>query len=312
MCRTLENQYEIRSPEFERLIKPDARLRLLGNGYLWAEGTVWVPAEYSKTKEGYLIWSDIPNDREMRWSESDGATVYRKPSDFSNGHTLDREGRLVTCEHGNRRVTRTEPDSSITNLVDNYEGKKLNSPNDVIVKSDGTIWFSDPPYGIIDDVEGHKADSELGANYVFRFWPEIEKLEIVSDEFIRPNGLCFSPDESIFYVSEYALDEPYDARAGIFAFDVAPDGALSNRRRFATPDKGKSDGFRADTEGNIWTSSGDGIQVFSPAGELIGKILTPATTGNCAFGGPNFSTLYIAGKDSAYSIEVAAVGVRLL
>ena len=300
----MEPQYEILSNAFKMLIDPNARLRKLGDGYLWAEGTTWVP-DSAEAGGGYLLWSDIPNDRMLRWSESDGTTIFRQPCGYTNGHTLDRENRLVSAEHGGRRISRTELDGTVVNLVDNYEGKKLNSPNDLIVKSDGSIWFTDPPYGILSDRQGHKADSELGANYVFRFWPDNGTIEIMIDDFDMPNGIAFSPDESILYVADtgYELDSP---EASIHAFDASSSGTLSNHRIYAKPTPGKSDGFRVDTNGNVWTSAGDSVQVFNPAGELLGKILTPDRNANLDFGGPNGTTLFIGVNAEAYSIEVNA------
>ena len=300
----MEPQYEILSNTFKTLINPNARLRKLGDGYLWAEGTTWVP-DSAEAGGGYLLWSDIPNDRMLRWSESDGTTIFRQPCGYTNGHTLDRENRLVSAEHGGRRISRTELDGTVVNLVDNYEGKKLNSPNDLIVKSDGSIWFTDPPYEILTDRQGHKADSELGANYVFRLWPDTGTIEIMIDDFDMPNGIAFSPDESILYVADtgYELDSP---EASIHAFDASSGGTLSNHRIYAKPTPGKSDGFRVDTHGNVWTSAGDSVQVFNPAGELLGKILTPDRNANLDFGGPNGTTLFIGVNAEAYSIEVNA------
>ena len=297
-------QYEIFSETFRNLIVPNAVLRKLGSDYIWAEGTTWIP-DTSKKSGGYVVWSDIPNDRMMQWSESTGTTTFRQPCGYTNGHTIDREGRLVSCEHGGRRVSRTELDGTIVNLIDNYTGKKLNSPNDVVVKSDGTIWFTDPPYGILSDRQGHKADSELGANYVFRLWPDSGKIVIVIDDFDMPNGIAFSPDESILYVADtgHELDAP---EASIHAFDVSAAGDLSNHRIYAKPTPGKSDGFRVDTDGNVWTSSGDSIQVFNPVGELLGKIKMPDRNANLDFGGPNGKTLFVAVNDAVYAIEVNA------
>ena len=300
----MEPQYEILSNTFKTLINPNARLRKLGDGYLWAEGTTWVP-DSAEAGGGYLLWSDIPNDRMLRWSESDGTTIFRQPCGYTNGHTLDRENRLVSAEHGGRRISRTELDGTVVNLVDNYEGKKLNSPNDLIVKSDGSIWFTDPPYEILTDRQGHKAAPELGANYVFRLWPDTGTIEIMIDDFDMPNGIAFSPDESILYVADtgYELDSP---EASIHAFDASSGGTLSNHRIYAKPTPGKSDGFRVDTHGNVWTSAGDSVQVFNPAGELLGKILTPDRNANLDFGGPNGTTLFIGVNAEAYSIEVNA------
>jgi len=211
----------------------------------------------------------------------------------------------VSCEHGNRRISRTEPDGSVVTLVDRYDGNRLNSPNDLVVKSDGTIWFTDPPYGILSDHEGHKAESELGANYVFRFDPETGELRIVGDDFDRPNGLCFSPDESILYVADSG--EPRHIRA----FDVVDGEHISNGRIFAVVSPGIPDGFRVDTKGNLFTSAWDGIQVYSPEGELLGKVLVPEErTANCSFGGPDKSRLFITADRSLYSIKLNVTGAQ--
>jgi len=290
-------KFDIIDPAFRKLIKPDADLKKLATGFVWAEGPCWFA-------EGrYVVWSDIPNDRMMKWSAREGATVFRQPCGYTNGHTRDRQGRLVSCEHGNRRVSRTEPDGKVVTVVDNYKGKKLNSPNDVVVKSDGTIWFTDPPYGILSDHEGHKAESELGKNYVFRFDPASSSLSIVGDDFDRPNGIAFSPDEKVLYVAD--TGEPRHVRA----FDVAGGSKLTKSRVFAVVRPGAADGFRLDTAGNLWTSAGDGIHVYGPAGSLLGKILVPErAVANCAFGGADKKTLFITATTSLYSVDVAAAG----
>ena len=187
---------EIYDGRFEQMLPQGATLEKHFTGTAWAEGPVYF------TEGDYVVWSDIPNDRMMRWSPSDGASVFREPAGYTNGNYRDRQGRLVSCEHGNRRVSRTETDGSVVSLVDRFDGKRLNSPNDLVVKSDGTIWFTDPPYGILSDHEGHKAESELEACYVFRFDPETEELRIVCDELDQPNGICFSPDENILYIAD--------------------------------------------------------------------------------------------------------------
>ena len=253
----------------------------------------------------YVVWSDIPNDRMMRWSISEGASVFRVPAGYTNGNYRDRQGRLVSCEHGNRCISRTEAAGSVVTLVDRYDGNRPNSPNDLVVKSDGTIWFTDPPYGILSDYEGHKAESELGANYVFRFDPETGELRIVGDDFDRPNGLCFSPDESILYVADSG--EPRHIRA----FDVVDGEHISNGRIFAVVRPGMPDGFRVDTKGNLFTSAWDGIQVYSPEGELLGKVLVPEErTANCSFGGPDKSRLFITADRSLYSIKLNVTGAQ--
>lgn len=291
--------FEIYDERFRVMIPEGAKLVKHYTGTEWSEGPVYF------ADGDYLVWSDIPNDRMMKFSDSEGASVFRQPAGYSNGNYLDREGRLVSCEHGNRRVSRTEPDGRVVTLADNYEGKKLNSPNDIVVKSDGTIWFTDPPYGILSDHEGHKADSELGANYVFRLEPDSGTLEIVCETLEMPNGLAFSPDETILYVSD-------TGEAGnIVAFDVVDGRRLTNQREFAAVSPGKPDGFRLDTDGNIFTSAWDGIQVYSPRQELLGKILIPEQrTANCCFGGPGKNRLYAASDTSMYSVVLHARGIQ--
>ena len=290
---------EVYAERFQRMIPEGARLEKHFTGMEWAEGPVYF------AEGDYLLWSDIPNDRMMKWSDAEVASVFRQPAGYTNGHYRDREGRLVSCEHGNRRISRTEHDGTVVTLVDSYEGKRLNSPNDLVVKSDGTLWFTDPPYGILSDREGHKAESELGASYVFRFDPATDELEIVGDDFDRPNGLCFSPDEHILYISD--TGEPGHIRA----FDVVDGRHLTNSRVFAVVRPGEADGFRADTDGNIFTSAWDGIQVYSPQSELLGKILVPEErTANCCFGGPDKNRLYITANKSMYSIALRVRGAQ--
>ena len=301
----VKDGFEIYDDRFAAMLPRDAKLTRHFTGMEWAEGPVYF------AEGDFLLWSDIPNDRMMRYSDADGVSVFRQPAGYTNGHYRDRQGRLVSCEHGNRRVSRTEPDGTITTLADNYEGNRLNSPNDLVVKSDGSIWFTDPPYGILSDREGHKADSELDGCFVFRLDPESGALEIVADDFDRPNGLCFSPDERILYIADTG------APGHIRAFDVREDAGVSgttrlaNSRVFAVVTPGKSDGFRADTDGNIFTSAWDGVQVYSPQSELLGKILVPEQrTANCCFGGPDKNRLYITADKSLYSITLNAVGAQ--
>ena len=291
--------FEVYDERFREMLPEGVELERHFTGTAWAEGPVYF------SDGDYVVWSDIPNDRMMRWSISEGASVFREPAGYTNGNYLDRQGRLVSCEHGNRRISRTEPDGSVVTLVDRYDGNRLNSPNDLVVKSDGTIWFTDPPYGILSDHEGHKAESELGANYVFRFDPETGELRIVGDDFDRPNGLCFSPDESILYVADSG--EPRHIRA----FDVVDGEHISNGRIFAVVRPGIPDGFRVDTKGNLFTSAWDGIQVYSPEGELLGKVLVPEErTANCSFGGPDKSRLFITADRSLYSIKLNVIGAQ--
>ena len=291
--------FEVYDDRFRQMLPEGAVLEKHFTGTMWAEGPVYF------AEGDYVVWSDIPNDRMMRWSTSEGASVFRQPAGYTNGNYRDGEGRLVSCEHGNRRISRTEPDGSVVTLVDRFEGKKLNSPNDLVVKSDGTIWFTDPPYGILSDYEGHKAESELGACYVFRFDPATDELRIVGDDFDRPNGICFSPDESVLYVGD--TGEPRRIRV----FDVVDGERITNGRVFAEVRPGVADGFRVDTAGNLFTSAWDGIQVYSPDSELLGKILVAEQrTANCVFGGADRRRLYIAADTSLYSIALNATGAQ--
>ncbi len=291
--------FEIYDDRFAAMIPDDTELVKHFTGMEWAEGPVYF------AEGDYLLWSDIPNDRMLRYSDADGVSVFRQPAGFTNGHYRDLEGRLVSCEHGNRRVSRTEHDGAVVTLADNYEGNRLNSPNDLVVKSDGTIWFTDPPYGILSDREGHKSDSELTGCFVFRLEPDTGALEVVVDSMDRPNGIAFSPDESILYVAD--TGEP----GNIMAFDVEDGRRLTNGREFAVVSPGKSDGFRCDTDGNIFTSAADGIHVYSPDAELLGKILVPEDrNANCCFGGPDKNRLYICADKSLYSIVLNARGAQ--
>ena len=289
---------------FSTLLKPDASLVRLATGAIWSEGPVYFHEDDS------VIWSDIPNNRLLRWSAQDGMRVWRQPSNFENGHYRDFEGRLLSCEHGGRCLSRTEPDGRKVILVDRYQGKRLNSPNDLVVKSDGTIWFTDPPYGILSDYEGYKAESEQGACYVFRFEPGTGDLTIVTDEMIYPNGLAFSPDETVLYVADTssALD-PKDSRH-FMAFDVVDGRRLQNGRGFAVIEPGLADGFRVDVHGNIFTSSADSVQVYASDGVRLGKILVPEKVGNLTFGGPARDRLYIAASSSLYAMDLNTQGLQ--
>lgn len=293
---------------FRDLLLPDAWVERVFTGAIWSEGPVYF-------RDGdYVLWSDIPNNRMLRWSAADGGSVFREPSNFTNGHTLDRQGRLVSCEHGGRRVSRTEKDGTYEVLVDRFEGRRLNSPNDAVVKSDGTIWFTDPSYGILSHWEGFAGEMEYGGCNVFRFDPESKALSVVTDQFAKPNGLAFSPDESILYVADTAASHDPNGQRDIWAFDVATDGkSVANGRRFAVCDAGLFDGFRVDTSGNIWTSAQDGVHVYTPEPNptKIGAIKIPErAVANVVFGGPSGNVLYIAATTSLYRVEVAIDGVQ--
>jgi gluconolactonase len=246
----------------------------------------------------------------LRWVPDLGVDVFRANSNFANGNTRDLQGRLVSCHHGGRNVTRTEPDGSITVIADSYQGKKLNSPNDVVVKSDGSIWFTDPTYGIMSDYEGYKADSEQDGCFVYRVDPATGDIAVVMDDFVKPNGLAFSPDENILYVADSGLSHDPDGPHHIRAFDVGDDGGLRNGRIFADVSPGVPDGFRLDVDGNLWTSCRDGVICFAPDGTALGKINIPAIVANLTFGGPRRNRLFITATKSLYAVYVATTGVQ--
>jgi len=299
-----EQIYEFDDPRFAHLIVGSARLEELYSGCRWAEGPVW----FSDANQ--LVWSDIPNERMLRWTPEGGVSVFRQPSNFANGHTRDRQGRLISCEHGTRRVSRTEIDGSTTTLAESFGGRRLNSPNDVVVRSDGTIWFTDPTYGILSDYEGYRAEPEQENRNVYRLDPETGDLAAVATDFNQPNGLAFSPDETILYVADSGASHDDALPRHIRAFDVV-NGRLANGRVFATIDKGIPDGIRTDTAGNLWSSAGDGVHCFAPDGVRIGKILVPQTVANLTFGGPRRNRLFITATTSLYAIYVAVAGAQV-
>lgn len=296
--------FKIHDKRFRDLYLPGARLEKLFGGMLWAEGPVYFP------NGDYLLWSDIPNNRMLQWVDGLGTRIYRACSNNSNGNTRDLQGRLITCEHLTRRVTRTELDNSITILADSYDGKKLNSPNDVVVRNDGSVWFTDPTYGILSDYEGKKSEPEQPACFVFRLDPEIGVLEVVADDFEKPNGLAFSPDQSILYISDTGVTHREGWPRHIRAFDVVAGKQLSNGRVFAEIPSGVADGFRVDCEGNIWTSSGSGVLCFSPEGDLLGEIPIEETVSNVEFGGPKNNRLFITATTGLYSVYLAVAGAK--
>lgn len=294
-------------PRFDEYKLPLAAVERLATGCRWSEGPVW----FGDAR--YLLWSDIPNNRIMRWDEVTGqVSVYREPSNFANGQTRDRQGRLITCEHGGRQVTRTEYDGSITVLMDSYEGKRLSSPNDVVVKSDGSVWFTDPPFGILGNYEGHRAEPELGQN-VYRLDPETGSATIAAEDVLGPNGLAFSPDERTLYLVE---SRGVPTRK-ILAYDVAGDGAtLQNKRVLVDAGPGTPDGLRVDVEGNLWCGWGmgskdlDGVMIFAPDGAPLGRIALPERCANLCFGGRANSRLFMAASQSMYALYVNVAGVR--
>ena len=297
--------FEIHDTRFRHMVVTSAGLEELYSGCRWAEGPVWF------NDANQLLWSDIPNQRMLRWTPGGGVSVYRQPSNFTNGHTRDRQGRLVSCEHGTRRVTRTEADGSITVLADRFEGKRLNSPNDVVVKSDGSVWFTDPSYGIMSDYEGYRADEEQATRNVYRLDPDSGDLTAVATDFNQPNGLAFSPDESILYVADSAASHDDSLPRHIRAFDVVDGKRLTNSRAFCHIDNGIPDGIRTDVNGNLWSSAADGVHCFDPEGTLIGKIRVPQTVANLTFGGPMRNQLFITATRSLYCVYLAVSGAQV-
>ena len=297
-----QSDFEHLDERFKSRVKGSARVEQLATGCRWAEGPAWFAAGR------YVVWSDIPNDRMMRWDETDGVTsVFRQPAGYTNGNTVDRQGRLVSAQHGFRSVTRTEHDGSITTLADRFEGKRFNSPNDVVVSSDGAIWFTDPAYGIDSDYEGHKAESEIGACHVYRIDPVTADVRIVADDFVRPNGLAFSPDESKLYITDTgASDRP----CRVFDVDLEK-GTLSGGDVWARATNGGFDGFRFDTDGYCWMSAADGVHCLAPDGSLIGKVFVPEPVANLVFGGPKRNRLFICATTSLYSVLLPVNGVRV-
>ena len=291
--------FEVIDPLFATYVLGNAPVKRLATGFDWTEGPVWFG------DAGCLLFSDIPNNRIVRWSE-DGVTTYRQPSNYANGHTRDRQGRLVTCEHGTRRVTRTEWDGSVTVIADNYQGKRLNSPNDVIVAPDGAIWFTDPHYGIMTDYEGSKAEQELPCS-VYRVSAE-GAIEAVITDMQGPNGLAFSPDGSRLYVADTGRMFTSDPRH-IRVFDMVA-GRPANGRIFHVITPGCADGIRVDTDGNVWSSAADGVHCIAPDGHLMGKILVPELVSNLCFGGLAKHRLFITATTSVYSVVLNRRGIQ--
>ncbi len=289
--------FDIRDSRFAHFVLDNARLEVLGEGFAWLEGLVWMG------DAGCLLFQDLPRDRTLRWIEGVGVSVYRQPSGFANGQTRDRQGRLISCSHRERCLFRTELDGQVTRLVDAHRGRRLNSPNDVVVKSDGTIWFTDPLYGIQNDYEGSRQDSEQ-APALYRFDPATGEIRIAAGDFDGPNGLAFSPDERLLYVSETGDQTTDNPRQFIRVFTVDDDGALGGGEIFHKIEPGYSDGMKVDEDGNLWSSAADGVHCLSPDGRLLGKILVPHRVSNIAFGGRARSRLFIAGSHTLYAIYV--------
>lgn len=292
--------FAIHDPRFSALLPAGARVVTLFEAGTFCEGPVWF------ADLACLLWSDIPNNRLMMWTPDGHVGVFRQPSHFANGNTRDREGRLVTCEHGMRRVTRTEVDGRITVIADHYAGKPLNSPNDVVVKSDGSVWFTDPDYGLRQNLPG--VPREQAKDNVFRVDPN-GTVTVVADDFVKPNGLCFSPDETALYIVDSAVTDGPDLPSHIRRFGVRNDGTLTGGEIFATT-AGVPDGLRVDTEGNVWTSAGPGVNCYAPSGDFLGRIEFPQDVTNVTFGGHERRRLFVTSGPGLYAIDLNAAGAQ--
>jgi len=305
MVIELTESFEVLDPRFRKLAFPNVHVEELWTGCRWAEGPAWFAAGR------YLVWSDIPNDRMLRWDETDGSvSVFRQPAMNTNGHTVDLQGRLVSCEHRGRCVSRTEHDGSRTVLVSQVDGKRLNSPNDVVVKSDASLWFTDPSYGIDSDYEGDAAPGEIGASRVYRIDGASGAISVVASDFVQPNGLAFSPDESLLYIVDTGATHQADGPHHVRRFKVGTNGTLSGGEVFSTCPVGLYDGLRVDVHGNLWLSAGDGVHCHAPDGTLLGKILIPETVANVCFGGAKLNRLFICGTTSLYAVYLNTRGAR--
>lgn len=295
---------EVIEPGFAQTFVGHARLERLYTGCRWAEGPVWFGGGR------YLLWSDLPNDRILRYDDTDGhVSVFRAPSQYANGNTADAQGRLITCEHQGRRVSRTGHDGRVITLADRYRGKRLNSPNDVVVKSDGSIWFTDPDYGIIADYEGSRSAREQDGCHVYRLDPHSAEVTRVASDFHHPNGLAFTPDEKQLLIVDSGYTEGPEYPRHIRAFELTADGRqLGASRVFATCTAGFFDGIRIDAAGRVWASSATGVQCFNPQGQLIGRIRVPEMVANLTFGGLARNRLFICGTSSLYAIYLKING----
>jgi gluconolactonase len=298
--------FEVLDDRFQACFVGHARVERLWTGARWLEGPAWFAAGR------YLVFSDIPNNRILRYDETSGrVSVFREPSNNANGNTVDRTGRLVSCEHLSRRVTRTGYDGRIEVIADRFEGKRLNSPNDVVVKSDGSIWFTDPSYGILHDYEGDYGVQEVDGCHVYRVDGSTGAITRVAADFVKPNGLAFSPDEGLLYVADTGASHLKDGPKHIRKLAVNADNSLTSLGVFAEATVGMFDGFRIDTKGRIWTSAGDGVHCYDPDGTLIGKVRIPEFVSNLTFGGEKRNRLFITGTTSLYSVYVTVTGIKL-
>ena len=306
----LENTgFETLDPRFSACLVHCERVERLWTGGRWCEGPAWFAAHRT------LVWSDIPNNRMLRYDETNGTVgIFRQPANNANGNTVDREGRLITCEHLTRRVVRAEHNGAQTILADRWQGKRLNSPNDVVVRSDRSIWFTDPSYGILSDYEGQRAESEIGACNVYRIDPVSGAVDLMADDFVKPNGLAFSPDESILYIADTGASHDINGPRHIRAMRVAADGqrlVASGEAQtvFAQCTNGLFDGFRVDQQGRLWASAADGVHAYASDGTLLGKIRIPEVVSNVCFGGEKRNRLYICGTSSLYAVYLNSSGM---
>ena len=298
--------FDVLDRRFAACFVGHARVERLWTGGRWLEGPAWfAPGRF-------LVWSDIPNNRMMRFDETSGSvSVFRQPSNNSNGNAVDNQGRLVTCEHLTRRVTRTDFDGTVQVIADRFQGKRFNSPNDVVVKSDGSIWFTDPSYGILHDYEGEYGEEEIGGCHVYRVDPHSGDVAKVAGDFEKPNGLAFSPDERLLYVADTGASHLENGPRHIRRFSVSDEGTLSGGEVFATCTSGLFDGFRIDRTGRIWASAQDGVHCYDPDGTLIGKIRIPEIVSNLTFGGARRNRLFITATSSLYAVYLTANGFKL-
>ncbi len=297
MVLELTSSFEVIDARFRKLALPYIHVEKLYTGCRWAEGPAWFAAGR------YLVWSDIPNDRMLRWDETDGSvSVFRQPAMNSNGNTVDLQGRLVSCEHRGRCVSRTEHDGTRTVVAAQIDGKRFNSPNDVVVKSDGSIWFTDPSYGIDSDYEGDAAPNEIGAQRVYRIDAASGAVSAVASDFVQPNGLAFSPDEALLYIVDTGATHRADGPHHVRRFRVGTNGTLAGGEVFATCPAGLYDGLRVDVHGNLWLSAGDGVHCHAADGALLGKVRIPEAVSNLCFGGAKRNRLFICGTSSLYSV----------
>jgi gluconolactonase len=304
MSEVISKTIEVYDDRMSALVLPSASLQKLASGAVHSEGPVYIHEDDS------VVWSDAHGNRLLRWSAQDGVTILRDPSDYQSGNYRDLEGRLVACSSGLRAIIRQEHDRQWQVLVDRYQGKRLNSPNDLVIKRDGTIWFTDPPYGITEPNQGYGGEQEQPGSFVYRFDPETHDIDAVITDMVRPNGLTFSPDEKLLYVSDTAAFNIPHAPHHIRVYDVVHDLQAINGRVFAVIDPGQPDGMRVDEQGNVFTSSGDSVQVYAPDGQRLGKILVPETPANLTFGGQERNRLFITAGTSLYAIDLNTCGVQ--